>query len=385
MGFILTGAWLFSRTRFFHLFLEEKIVPIKTIVTYRQTLLISMAGLFFSLGILTKVPAILDVAPFFLIGIFTIFDHFSIRRSRKVLFSILSLWEILGISIAACLLLSFVYFALRGSLRSYIDIGILYNFRYAENWALPTLPFGLSFFFTLPGKTILLAFVLLMLTLLSKKLAARTQFVVIWCASALFGALLSSRPYPHYLLQVVAPFSLLAGLYFQKVKSKVEYFFLALPFGILVLAVVLIHFGFYKTSTYYIHFLQYVTRQISQDEYYQDFDGLMTDNYKAAKILAQDPEPRMFIWGTNPTLYALTKKIPVGRFIVAFHIQDFPGAFQETYQDLTAVQPEFIVVMKDEQIKFPQFFTYLHLNYLPVKELDHMVIYKKTNLPTNGL
>ncbi|MEO8581263.1 MAG: hypothetical protein ABI425_01645 [Patescibacteria group bacterium] len=380
MGFIMVGAWVFSRTQFFQLNLKEEIVPIKSVISSQQAVAIAISGFFFSLAILTKVPALFDVVPFYMVGYFTLVDHFSIKRSRKVFFSILGLWEMLSISIVTPLVLSLAYYTLRGTLHDYIDIGILYNFRYAGTWALPALPFGLGILLTMKGKLAIVALIVFLLSVLSKKVSSKSQFIISWAIMSLFGALLSSRPYPHYLLQVVPAFALLFGALLQKIKSNTERVLLIIPFVLLILAIVTIQFGFYSTSKYYLNFMRYLTGRIDRQEYNQRFDSLMSDNYQAAATLKMDDQPRIFIWGTNPTLYALSKKIPVGRFITAFHIADFPGAFDETYRDLTQYHPEFIVVMKSETIKFPEFFTYLHLNYLPYKDLDHMTIYKSTDL-----
>lgn len=380
MGFVLVGGWFFSRTKFFQLYLEEKLVPIKSVICKPQVALFGLAGFFFSLGILTKVPALFDILPFFAVGYFTLVDHFSIKRSRKVLFSILGMWEVMGIAIITPLILSLSYFATRGTVLAYIDIGILYNFRYAGHWALPALPLGLEMLLTMKGKVVIVTLVMLLMTVWSKKFSARAQFIITWAVFSLFGALLSSRPYPHYLLQIVPAFALLIGLLLQKAKTRVELATLITPLVLLFGAIYAIGFGFYPTAKYYTHFLSYVSGRISRDAYYQQFDSLMSDNYQAAAILRQDPQPRIFIWGTNPTLYALSHKIPTGRFTTAFHLPDFPGAFEETYLDLTKYQPQYIVVMKGESIKFPEFFTYLDLHYLPFKELDRMTIYKKTTV-----
>jgi hypothetical protein len=380
MTFLLIGAWIFTHTKFFELYLAEKIVPIKSVMCKSEVKIIAVAGFFFALAILTKVPAVFDIAPFFSLGYFTIVDHFSIKRSRKVAFSVLGLWEILGVAIFLPILMSFLYFAMRGTLQAYIDIGILYNFRYAGTWSLPQLPLGLSFFLTMPGKLVIIAAVMLLLTIKSNRISARTQFLITWALFSLFGALLSSRPYPHYLLQIVPAFSLLIGALAEKFHNRTEKVAMTIPLVLLIGALYAVGFGFYRTGKYYKNFLTYVSGRYTTQEYYQTFDYLMNDNYKAATILMQDPDPRTFIWGTNPTLYALAKKIPTGRFITAFHIADFPGAFDETFEDLSTHHPEFIVVMKGEKHKFPQFFTFLELNYLPYKELDLMIIYKRSDV-----
>lgn len=385
MGFIMLGAWIFSQTNYFRLYIEGKIVPIKEVIAQHQAKLLIAAGVSFSLAILTKVPALFDVAPFFLIGFFTLVDHFSPKRSRKVLFSMFGLWEILSIGVAIPILLSIVYYAFRNSLHSYIDIGLLYNFRYAGNWSLPQQPFGLEVLLSMKAKLAIVASGILLMVPVSKYLSGRTQFIVSWCLLSLFGALLSSRPYPHYLLQVVPAFALLSGLFFHHYKHKLEYVAMSIPFLLLVGAILGIQFGFYSTSKYYTHFFQYLTKQMTKEEYYQSFDSLMKDNYQAASILQLSTQPRIFIWGTNPTLYALSKKVPVGRFTVAFHLPDFPGAFEETSDALQIYEPEFVVVMKNETISFPEFFTFLNMNYIPYKELDHMIIYKKTAILNTDL
>jgi hypothetical protein len=380
IGFSLAGAYFFAKSHYFQLFLDGKIIPIKSILSKKETQKLSVAGFFFGLAILTKVPALFDVLPFFLVGAFTLIDHFSIRRSRKVLFSMFSLWEILGISMMFPILLSVLYFALRGSLHDYLNFGLLYNFKYAGTWALPVLPFGLSFFLTMAGKLVLFAIVLIILSLLNKKLSSKTQFLVIWASSVLFGSLLSSRPYPHYLLQLVPAFSLLIVDLLSRKKAILERAVLFLPVLIMAGAVIAIQFGFYSTGKYYTNFSKYLTKQISKEEYYRRFDPLMPDNYKAAALLSTSSEPYIYIWGTNPTLYALAQKIPTGRLTTAFHVPEFEGGFEETYQDLVDKNPEYVVVMKSESIKFPDFFTYLHLNYMPYQELEHMTIYKKISL-----
>lgn len=385
MGFVLVGAWIFSTSKFFKLYLDEKIVPIKSVICKPEVKILGAAGIFFALAILTKVPALFDVLPFFALGYFTLVDHFSIKRSRKVIFSVLGLWEILAIALAIPIVLSFVYFATRGTIHAYIDIGILYNFRYAGNWALPSLPFGLTFFLTMKGKLLIVAVVMLLLTVLSKKVPARTQLLITWALFSLFGALLSSRPYPHYLLQIVPAFALLLGAFAEKKHNLVEKGMMAVPILLMIGAIVSIAFGFYPTVKYYHNFISYLTKQMTKEEYYQSFDYLMNDNYKAATVLMQDSKPRIFIWGTNPSLYALAKKIPTGRFITAFHIADFPGADEETMQDLIAYKPQFIVVMKGESIQFPAFYSYLNSNYIPYKDFEKMTIYKKTELLNNDI
>jgi hypothetical protein len=82
----------------------------------------------------------------------------------------------------------------------------------------------------------------------------------------------------------------------------------------------------------------------------------------------------MFIWGTNPTLYAQTKIVPAGRFTVAFHIQDLK-VYDQTLAEIKASQPEVIIVMDNEKDSFPTLNEYLNLNYRFHKKYPRMTLY----------
>jgi hypothetical protein len=106
----------------------------------------------------------------------------------------------------------------------------------------------------------------------------------------------------------------------------------------------------------------------------------MPDNYAAAKIITTSADPYLFIWGTNPTLYALTQKQPTGRFTVTFHITDL-NAYDETYFDLIAHKPEFIVVMRQEMAVLPGLNELLAKEYIPNNSFEHFVLWRKRTVP----
>ncbi len=136
----------------------------------------------------------------------------------------------------------------------------------------------------------------------------------------------------------------------------------------------LLGFHTYPTKAYYSRWIKLVRGQITPAEYNQEFDYLMADNYKAAKLIRSSEDNSLFIWGTNPMLYALSDKMPTGRFTVSFHIKDF-NAYDETYADLVADAPKYIVVMNNETGAFPQFYSYLQSNYIPNTQFDNFVVW----------
>lgn len=389
LGFVLVGFLIISKSSYFKNFLESK--PAGR--THKLSLF--LGGVFIGLGILTKVPAILDLGAIFSIAYFSWINLFSFKNWKanfKNLFKLI--FDVLYIFIGAVTpaILSIIYFVSIGSGKDYLDFGLLYNFRYAGSWGLPFDNQFLIQSFTLPGKVVYLVGLILIITALKKYIKPALQFILLWFAAALFASLLSNRPYPHYFIQLVPPLSMLLAVALMHIKNifVTKKFKLDLkkiiPLSLSVLVIslfvsvmLLLEFRPYQTKSYYVNWFKLVTGQMSKQDYRQSFDYLMTDNYKAAPIIKAAGSPDLFIWGTNPMLYALTETQPTGRFTVSFHIKDF-DAFGETARDVVKKAPPFIVVMKNETHNFPELKSFLIYNYIPDNnQFDHFVLWKKMN------
>jgi hypothetical protein len=395
MTFILTGGVVFSLTPIFqHFFGEEKLdkrVSLFGRFFSNSSMNYVLCGILFSLAILTKVPAIFDAFGFLAIGWFLMIDYlWKLPRSPKtaaleISKVVLSIMKV-GIGIVIPIALSVVYFISRGSGKAYLDYGLLYNFRYAGSWQLTFSWEFLNTLFTLPVKAAIVGGVILILTLLSQKFTAQFKFLMSWFLLALFASLLSNRPYPHYFLQVFPAMCLLIGYLIQQlfeITQKKRFFsriaeVLISSGGIIILVgvLILLHAGLYPTTKYYVRFFNLVTHRISSENYRNSFDSLMADNYKAKTLLDESKNPYLLIWGTNPMLYALSGKNPPGRFTVLFHIRDFK-AEHETYEATLAKSPDFIVVMKNEQVP-AELNNYIHQNYIPNSSFEHFILWKKT-------
>jgi hypothetical protein len=416
MFFVFLGGTFFSHTQIFRSFFASDEITSKPIlarhssstqrvatsrsVHERSYLPLIFAGLSFSLAVLTKVPGIFDVFGFCSICWFVFVQAFfakqKVGKKEKLMTILLSTGVLVG-SLLIPILFSILYYILRGSGKAYLDFGLLYNFRYAANWALPFTQPALVRLFSLPGKAGLVAFFMVVLTFSPWLFSQRFRFLAAWFGLALFATLLSNRPYPHYFLQTMPPLSLLFGnvllwfstiwqglhrsqknMHLQTVHMKAK--FLELPAtiffgGVFIAVLMLLHVGLYETSGYYLRFAQLVTHQISQTEYRDSFNELMADNYAAATIIRACGESKMFIWGTNPMLYALSQKAPTGRFTVAFHIFDF-NAMGESLDSVEKYAPKFVVVMNDER-PFPDLNSYLNLRYVPNYHFQHFVLWKR--------
>lgn len=391
MGFVLAGATVLWQAKTTRAWLQEKMGK----QPYSEPVILMAAGALFGLGILTKVPALFDLVAFLGLGWFGLVRGWFKPSSnrRQLLLTFIRYVSLLVLGAAIMIGLSIIYFVARGSGQAYLDFGLLYNFRYAGSWV-PTFPNAfIASLFTLKGKVALLAVFGLVLTILTKWLSPKFLFVVMWLMLSLLAATLSNRPYPHYFLQLVPAGSLLVGwvvqviIEAQQVKKDREVVKKTLPFflkaGVLAVCLILVtqtlsllQVYTYDTNSYYMNFWKLIRGNISYAEYSQTFNGVIEDNNKVAEILKEQQENELFIWGTNPILYAQTKTIPTSRFTVAFHIKDF-DAYDETMTHIRDKQPEYIVVMNDEKDSFPELNSYLNASYTPNSNFKHLTLWKK--------
>lgn len=387
MGFVMVGAVLFTNTRVWKNFFSKKNSWPRE--RKKEGFLLFTSGTLFSLAILTKVPALLDLTAFLAIfALLLLSDMFSINKSFKDWSKTLKqlLWRILIFSLGIILpiLISILYYRSLGSGQDYLDYGLLYNLRYSQSWQLNFDSSFLNFSFSLLGKTLYFFAFVVLIALNTKEINKRFQFISIWFVASLYSTLLSSRPYPHYFIQMIPPFALLLveiilGL---KVKSKTRinnFKSVASGVGLIALTIyimLLFNFKPYSTSKYYSQFWKVASGQISKEEYDYSFNNLVRDNQKVAKLIEELGLEKIFIWGTNPMLYAQTKTVPTSRFTVAFHIKDFED-YARTLAQIKQEEPRLIVVMRNDQDTFPDLNTYLKDSYLINSEFQNMNLYLK--------
>jgi hypothetical protein len=428
MGFILAGGLLLLYTQIGGILLEDKrsgwLSPpkpgessaakkntfahsIQTTVATNLTnthdvVLYLAAGVFFGLAVLTKVPAIFDVAAFLALGWFALvntvpiwpFSFSTLRTWFAKSFDITTDLILIILSVGLVILASILYYASKGTLSAYIDLGLLYNFKYIQAWNPGFTNAVAIFLISLPGKITVVASIILTLSFGRAFIDRRLQFLVGWFSLSMMAALLSNRPYPHYFLQILPPLCLLGGLAFLQLqfffyKRTWQTMFTAdlRPLVLTLSALVLCLWSFswiklqyavvpYPTREYYVRTYKYLTGQLSREEFYQQFNWAMKDNYKAAEIITKVDEPHLFIWGNNATLYALTQRSPVGRFTVTFHITDFK-AETETFEALVATRPTFAVIMKNETAPLPGLQEFLFQNYLLNADFDTFELWMK--------
>lgn len=320
------------------------------------------SGILFATAFLFKVPVAVE---FFGIIFFLVFFQ-KIVDGR--------LWLLLS-GFALPIVVSLIYFGAMGVGEIYVRSALLQNIAYLSSW-------GGSKASILSGglmtRVLILGLTLLLVWLRRKKFSFGFGLAWVWAATALFGALLSGRPYPHYLLEIVGPASLLVTLFLTQVSVYTGIFTLGLTLAVMG-AVGKYHFWYYQSLPYYQNFLEYRLGRKTQEQYNHFWGSEVSANYEAARYIRRVTKSgdKIFIWGTRPAIYTLSKRLPVGKYTVAYHVLDF-SAREEIADQLIRERPKIIGVSANE-VEFPQLAGILASNYVLVKEIDGLLIYLRLN------
>ena len=328
-----------------------------------------LAGLVSGIGWLFKIPVAFDVAA---VGLyFLVFERKSFWESVKGLFSFSMLSFLLGFILP--LASTFVYYYLKGSGPDYLATVITVNLGYVSSWSTSSYSFN-PFKSGLLVRGILLLLFTIGLYFSRKKLDRSLVFASLWFAFSLFGALLSDRPYPHYLQEPALPFALLLPFLFVA-ENVMSWIVIAILTASIILTQWQIKFGAYPTTSVYQTYWEYVTKKISWSGYMARFDNA-PQNYAVAQYLNErlSSADQIYIWGTDPTIYNLTDRLPSGgKYIVSFHVRDL-NQYDYTMTHLQAHPPLYIVFFPDAG-EFPALTAFISHAYVLAKHIGTAQIY----------
>src|SRR3990167_1716280 len=322
-----------------------------------------IAGIFFSISTLFKVPAVFDI------GAIVFLWLVAIKLRGKNIAKVAVQTAILFAGFAIPILLTIIWYWLQGALTQYLTAAFLQNVGYLSSWR----PSDVSEpFLTRNGPLLMRAGILFsgltLLYLFRNKLTKKFIFIVGWLLFSLFAATLSERPYPHYLVQLVPTVSLLVGM--LAAARSIEQSLAVLPMFLVLIAVVRYQFWYYPSLPYYQRFVAFVSGQISKEEYFTSFDKNAARNYKIAEFLVTSSEKTdpVFVWGDSATIYALSKRLPPVRYVADYHIIDFSSQ-EEIVTQLQSTKPKFVVVLPDSR-PFPLLSGFLQDGYLLIQNID---------------
>ena len=333
-------------------------------------------GLLFSLGFLFKIPLAFDFVGILLaIFIFKIEKFkYSYKQLKSVFLNLLKdkmLWGmILGFTLP--ILLSIGYYGSKGAFEPYVRSALMQNIGYLSSWQGSNI--GLYTRLGLLGMFSLLMFIF------RNKINYKLIFFTTWYAYAMFGVLLSARPYPHYLVEIIPSLTIIIVLALDNLdkissrnKLKITFpnqYCLAAIFSIVLLAFVFkfYNFWYYKQLPYYSNFFKYITKQIDQQEFFEYFGGKTNNDYKISRFIrgTLGKKDSVYIWGDAACIYTLSDQQPPGRYTVNYHIYDFDG-FNETLTAIEKNMPRIIVKLPEEEREWEDLNNYLYNNYYLLK------------------
>jgi hypothetical protein len=214
----------------------------------------------------------------------------------------------------------------------------------------------------------------------ARKRPERTALFALLAASAI-GAAAGARFYPHYYIQLIPPFALLAAPHYARLwsgRTRPRHWWLRPAVTYTWLSLTTIAF-----SIAHWHGLA-SNRALSETGQYL--------------LEHSDPNDRIFVWGQMPKIYLDAHRRPASRFVVTFpltgyifggltgvdtHDRIVPGAWTKLEQDFERHAPVYIVdVQVPEKNKqypvrsFPFLAMLLAEKYRPVARTAEGVIYR---------
>lgn len=334
-----------------------------------------LAGMAMAAGFLFKVPALFD---FVALGFWLLlFGGIRIRKNKDWILDLV----IYALGFGALVGVTFLYYIAVGAGKEYFIAAFAQNIGYLSSWRTGSITkSGVSTQSGLLIRGEILALTLLILWVMNIKSKTRERLPLVWFAFALFGALLSERPYPHYLIQLLPPGALLLASSFDR-KSKAWLLSMGLVVALMSASILKYNFYFYPTIKYYFSFGEYIVGKKDLREYRNSFDSRVDRNYKVAEYirLRTKKEDRIFVWGDEPFIYALSKRLPVGRYTVAYHVVDFEGK-EETIWNIKNKKPIYIVWPKTEKREFNELMDVIATDYVLAARIDDTNIYRLSTL-----
>lgn len=305
-------------------------------INIKKSIYIMLAGFFLSIAFITKTVAVFDFSAFLL---FTLLIDWKDKRivSIKTLLSFI-------IPFLSLLFVSFVYFISKGAVNEFISSVFLQNVSYVGNQNQLFLPMG-----TLILKTMLLLIPIACIIKFRRKLSPTSTFIYIWVLFALYDTFFSARPYIHYLLMLLPAFSLLVGQLFERNKTKV----IDVVAVIVIILLACLYFPLYiKVVPYYDNYINFLFNKKDIVDYEAFFDRNTPRDYDIANFIKAhvDTNESVFLWSDSAQIYALSNKLPIGKYIVAYHITFYKNADIITKEQIEKVQPKYIIQTIGEPI-----------------------------------
>jgi hypothetical protein len=295
-----------------------------------------IAGMLLGVAFLFKIVAIFDLAAFLF------FILFSSKKFSSLKFQVSSIF----IGFLLPFLLAILYFISKHNLHDFIQAAFFGNVEYVGYTnALFNVPQGLIIL-----KLLLLITAIVFVFFKRHILSKRSLFILLWFSFSLFNAFFSQRPYTHYLLVLLPSICLFIGLFFETSSNRFR--FLLLACFICILALVKSNFWMTTpkdTALYYQNVMLFITGHKDVQSYRSFFDKRTPRDYELASFITKHTtdSDTIFIWGDSAQIYALSHKLPINKYTVAYHVTQNKKLMEETQQSLIEVKPKYIITLSE--------------------------------------
>ncbi len=338
---------------------------------YKSHYSLLLVGLLLGISFSIKVPVVFELVA---LCFYLLITNFSFKKIKFLISSYLLL--IIGFILPIALWA--VYFYFHQAISEFTFAALLQNFGYLSSWATGSHSGSATSSGLISRGLILLAgWLLICLLYFFKKINQKTVFTTLWLSSTIFASLLSTRPYPHYLIFTFPSLCLCIFYFFSQTN------FLEKTLSVVFIAVLVFSFFHYKfyvypVFSYYSNIYNFVIGQKSVEEYRQYFGSEMNQIYQLSDWLKSNTksDETLFIWSDQPDVYALADRLPVGRFTVAYHVVDFQQ-YDYIMNQLEIYTPNIIVFYSNYPHQFPQLEKFLSLFYFPDHAIGQAIIFRR--------
>lgn len=331
---------------------------------------IFLSGALLGIGTLFKVPALFD-API-------IVAYWLITSDTKDYGKVIKNTIVLALGFASPILITFIWYFFNGALPEYIKAAFMQNVGYLSSFRPGDVQ---KPFYVRNAPLLIRAFLVLIgsgaLYVYRKKLSKNFIFFSLWVLFGLFAVTLSERPYPHYLIQVAAPVSLLISLLVA--EKSVEQSLVVLPLLIVFAVPAYYKFYYYSTFNYYSRFVSFISGRIDKGSYLQSFSPNVSRNYQLAEFLTQSSKKtdRVFMWDSDSAIvYALSRRLPPIKYVADYHINDYSNR-ADVAAELSKNPPKFIILTSGHP--YPELEALIKRRYLLINQIQNANIYTRMN------
>lgn len=326
------------------------------------------AGALLGLGALFKIPAAFDAPVIVFYWIITL----GLREWKTILKNSL----ILFFGFLSPLLLTFGWYFIRGAFPEYIKAAFMQNVGYISSFRPGDVEKSFLVknapLFTRAGVVLLSSIIIF---IFRKKLSNKFILLSLWTFFALFAITLSERPYPHYLIQVVAPLSMLVSMFFA--EKSLEQSLIVIPLAVTFFVPIYYKFWFYSTSNYYLNFLKFASGRENKQEYFSNFSKNVNRNYQIADFISSssNKNDRVYIWDPDSAaIYSLSRRVPPTIYVADYHVNDYSNkAIQASIIERSL--PKFIILTSSHP--YFEIMPLIKSKYLLVNQFQDAYIYSR--------